>query len=35
MPVDKGGRLLILKDWMDSSPYMVYDSTADEMVVEK
>ncbi len=35
MPVDKGGRLLILKDWMDSSPYMVYDSAADEMVVEK
>ena len=35
IPVDKGGRLLILKDWMDSSPYMVYDSAADEMVVEK
>ena len=33
MPVDSGGRLLLLKDWMESSPYMVFDSAAGEISV--
>ena len=33
MPVESGGRLFILKDWMDSSPYIVFDAAAGEISI--
>ncbi|MBQ6576925.1 MAG: UDP-2,3-diacylglucosamine diphosphatase [Bacteroidales bacterium] len=35
MELESGGRLLVLKDWMDSSPYMVFDSVSGEILVVK